>query len=110
MSSKYIINPTVCRVASLKSWVYSNPANFIPALTTPMSAPPAMNPEAKNVPLSKRALFRAVSFERLPTYQLISPQMTKGVFSSNGMNIPKANAKAGTFSHVSRTARIAPIP
>ncbi len=51
----------------------STSANFSRALTTPISAPPAMKPDAISVPRSKRALLRsASSFERVryePGYQ-----------------------------------------
>ena len=43
------------------------------ALTTPIKAPPAIKPEASNVPFSKRAEFKLWSLLRLPTYQLIAP-------------------------------------
>ena len=78
------------------------------ALTTPISAPPAMNPEAISVPRSMRALFSAASFERFETNQAIRPPTTSGALSSIGMNIPSAKARAGTPMAVSTRARAAP--
>ena len=54
------------------------------ALTTPIKAPPAIKPEASNVPFSKRAEFKLWSLLRLPTYQLIAPPIKSGVFRSKG--------------------------
>ena len=48
------------------------------ALTTPIKAPPAIKPEASNVPFSKRAEFKLWSLLRLPTYQLIAPPIKSG--------------------------------
>ena len=42
------------------------------------------------------------------TYQLMAPPMTRGTFSSMGMNIPRAKARAGTLHSVSTTAMTAP--
>ena len=74
-----------------------------------MSAPPAMNPDAKSVPLSPRALLIASLFERVVTYQLIAPPTSSGIFSSKGMNIPRAKARAGTLQRSSTNAITAPI-
>ncbi len=79
------------------------------ALTTPIKAPPAIKPEASNVPFSKRAEFKLWSLLRLPTYQLIAPPIKSGVFRSKGINIPKANANAGILQKFNTTARTAPI-
>ena len=84
--------------------------NFSSALTTPINAPPAMNPEAISVPLFRRASFRALSFERVLTYQEIAPPTSNGRLRSIGMNIPSANANAGILKKVSTMASTAPIP
>ena len=47
------------------------------ALTTPIKAPPAIKPEASNVPFSKRAEFKLWSLLRLPTYQLMAPPVQR---------------------------------
>ena len=80
------------------------------ALTTPIRAPPAMNPDASNVPFSPRALLTASSLLREVTYQLMAPPTSNGRFSSNGMNIPSAKARAGTLQNVSTNASAAPMP
>ena len=51
----------------------SAPQYFKIALITPIKAPPAINPEAINVPRSRRALFTFSSLLRVPTYQLTKP-------------------------------------
>ena len=84
--------------------------NFSRALTTPMRAPPAMNPEAMRVPLLSLASLRALSFERVLTNHEMAPPTSSGRFRSIGMNIPSANARAGTFNNVSATASTAPMP
>ena len=88
---------------------HSTPTNFSTAETTPISAPPAMNPEAISVPRSKRALFSASSFERDDTNHAIRPPTTSGAFRYIGMNIPSENANAGTPIAVSTNASAAPI-
>ena len=85
------------------------PPKRIKALTTPMSAPPAMKPEAMSVPFSPRSLLMFSSFVRVVTYQLIAPPTTSGMFSSIGMNMPSAKARAGTPQSVSTMARTAPM-
>ena len=87
----------------------STPPNFSSALTTPMRAPPAIKPLAMSVPFSPRALFTLWSLLRVVTYQLTAPPTTNGTFSSRGINIPSANARAGILSHVSTMARAAPM-
>ncbi len=82
----------------------------MPALTTPINAPPAMKPEARRVPLSFLALLISSSFERVLTNQLTRPPTSNGAFNSKGMNIPRENARAGTPSQLRRTARTAPTP
>ena len=67
-----------------------------------------MKPEAISVPRSKRALFRPSSFERPETNQATSPPTTSGAFSSMGMNMPSAKARAGTPIDVSTRASAAP--
>ena len=74
------------------------PPKRIAALTTPISAPPAMKPDASNVPFSPRSVLRVASLLRLVTYQLMAPPTTRGMFSCNGMNIPSANANAGILN------------
>ena len=86
----------------------STSANFRRALTTPISAPPAMKPDAISVPRSKRALLRASSFERFETNHATRPPTTSGAFSSIGMNMPSAKASAGTPIEVSTSASAAP--
>jgi uncharacterized membrane protein YphA (DoxX/SURF4 family) len=80
------------------------------ALTTPISAPPAINPEAMSVPFSVRASLSSLSLLRLPTYHAIAPPTSIGVFKSIGMNMPSANGRAGTLKNVRRRAMTAPIP
>ena len=86
------------------------PPNRNRALTTPMSAPPAMNPLAMRVPFSPRSLFVSASLERVVTYQFMAPPTSSGMLSSIGMNMPKAKASAGTLQIVSTIAMIAPMP
>ena len=88
----------------------STSANLRMALTTPMSAPPAMNPEAMSVPFSTRASLRALSLLRLPTNHETAPPMSIGMLRSSGMNIPSANGSAGTLKNVRMRAITAPIP
>ena len=88
----------------------STPANFRIALTTPISAPPAMKPEAISVPFSWRAEFTASSLLRLLTYQLMAPPTSRGRLRSRGMNMPRQKARAGTLNTVRRMAIAAPIP
>ena len=73
-------SPRACLMDSFISAYISTPAKRKAALTTPIKAPPAMNPEASKVPLFSRALFKSSSLLRVDTYQLISPPTTKGVF------------------------------
>ena len=54
------------------------PLKRMAALTTPISAPPAMNPEASRVPFSPRSAFTSGSLLRLVTYQLIAPPTKSG--------------------------------
>lgn len=94
--------------------IHSSFTRFIPpkrivALTTPIKAPPAMKPEASNVPFSRRALFNAWSLLRLPTYQLIAPPINSGVFSSSGINIPNEKASAGILQMFRIIASTAPM-
>ena len=86
----------------------SAPQYFRIALITPIKAPPAINPEAINVPRSRRALFTFSSLLRVPTYQLTKPPINSGVFKSNGINIPRAKANAGTPIIVKINAKAAP--
>ena len=79
------------------------------AETTPISAPPAMNPLAMSVPFSLRSRFTSAFLERVLTYQLTMPPTRSGIFSSSGMNIPRAKAMAGMPQNVSITAITAPI-
>ena len=88
----------------------STSANLRIALTTPMRAPPAMNPEAINVPFSVRAALSSLSLLRLPTYHETAPPMSIGMFRSIGMNIPRANGSAGILKNVSTRAITAPMP
>ena len=67
-----------------------------------------MKPDAISVPRSKRALLRASSFERFETNHATSPPTTSGAFSSMGMNMPSANARAGMPIDVSTSASAAP--
>ena len=52
------------------SFTILTPPKRIAALTTPISAPPAMKPDASSVPFSPRSALRAASLLRLVTYQL----------------------------------------
>ena len=94
--------------APLQALYQSAPAYFNIALITPIRAPPAINPEAIRVPLSRLALFTASSLLRVDTNQLTNPPTNQGVFNSNGINIPKAKAKAGTPIMVRIKAKAAP--
>ena len=85
------------------------PAKRMAALTTPIKAPPAMKPDASRVPFSRRTLFRAWSLLRLPTYQLMAPPISNGVFNSSGMNMPNANANAGILQKFRMMASTAPM-
>ena len=67
-----------------------------------------MKPEAMSVPRSKRALLSPSSFERFDTNHATRPPTTSGAFSSIGMNMPSANARAGTPIEVSTSASAAP--
>jgi hypothetical protein len=78
------------------------------ALTTPISAPPAMKPEAIRVPRSARALLSAASFERVVTSHATSPPTTSGALRYMGMNIPSEKGRAGTPIPVSTSASTAP--
>ena len=80
------------------------------ALTTPIRAPPAMKPEAMRVPFSWRALLTAASLERVLTYQEIAPPTSSGRLRSMGMNMPRANGRAGTLNAVRISAIAAPMP
>ena len=86
----------------------SAPKYLSSALTTPISAPPAIKPDAISVPRSRRAFFPRSLPLRLATYQLIRPPTRSGVLSSSGMNIPSANASAGTPIIVKISASAAP--
>ena len=110
MIAIYITRPRICEpaVAYQSVWKKSRPPNFIAAETTPINAPPAMKPDASNVPRSRRALLRAASVERVETYQLIKPPTMSGVFKYKGMNIPNAKGNTGTPSKLSNKAKIAP--
>ena len=85
------------------------PAKRMAALTTPIKAPPAMKPDASRVPFSRRTLFRAWSLLRFPTYQLLAPPISNGVFNSSGMNMPNANAIAGILQKFRMMASTAPM-
>ena len=63
------------------------------ALTTPIKAPPAIKPEASNVPFSKRAEFKLWSLLRLPTYQLIAGILQK--FNTTARTAPIAYKAQG---------------
>ena len=63
-----------------------------------------------SVPFSPRSLLTFASLLREVTYQLTAPPTTNGTFNSKGINIPKANAKAGIFNHVRMMASKAPMP
>ena len=52
---------------------HSTPPNFNKADTTPINAPPAMNPLAIRVPFSPRSLFTFSSLDRDVTYQFMAP-------------------------------------
>ena len=79
----------------LSAMLASMPPNFSRALTTPIKAPPAMKPLAMSVPFSPRSAFTLASLLREVTYQLMAPPTSSGTFSSNGINIPRAKARAG---------------
>jgi len=70
------------------------------ASATPMSAPPAMNPDARRIPRSWRGLTASGPSPGLgrETIQLRIPPSRMGVFSSIGRYIPRAKARAGTFT------------
>ena len=85
------------------------PAKRISALTTPISAPPAMKPDAMRVPFSPRSLFASASFERVVTNQFTAPPTRSGMLSCMGMNIPSANGSAGILQNVRITAIAAPM-
>ena len=110
MRLKYYRLPGKHELDSHSSFTRFTPQKRIPALITPIKAPPAMNPEARRVPFSLRSEFIASSLERVVTYQLIAPPTKSGIFNSNGINIPNANASAGIPQSVSTMARTAPIP
>ena len=114
MSEHTSLNGFVNHVAGTESPMsdnqISNPANFSNALTTPISAPPAIKPLAMSVPRSPRCLFTSASLLREVTHQLIAPPTTSGTFSSKGMNIPNAKANAGTLHSVRIMANSAPMP
>ena len=99
---------TASHSAPLQVEYQSAPAYFNTALITPINAPPAIKPEAISVPLSRRILFTFSSLLRVDTYQLTKPPTNNGVFNSNGINIPKAKAKAGTPIMVRIKAKAAP--
>ena len=99
---------TASHSAPLQVAYQSAPAYFNTALITPIRAPPAINPEAISVPRSRRILFTFSSLLRVDTYQLTSPPINKGVFRSNGINIPRAKARAGTPIMVRINASAAP--
>ena len=65
------------------------------ALTTPIMAPPAINPEAMSVPLSLRALLVALSFDLELMSQAMKPPTKSGMFKAKGINMPKEKARAG---------------
>ena len=69
-----------------------------------------MNPEAISVPLFNLASFTSFSLLRLPTYHEMAPPTNSGRLRSIGMNIPRANGKAGIFRRVRIMAMAAPIP
>ena len=52
----------------------------------------------------------AASLERVLTYQEMAPPTSSGRFRSMGMNMPRANGKAGTLKSVRRRAIAAPMP
>ena len=88
----------------------STSANLRIALTTPMSAPPAMNPDAISVPFSMRASFVALSWLRVLTNHEMAPPTSIGMLRSRGMNMPSAKGSAGILKNVSTRAMRAPIP
>ena len=100
--------------ASHSAFMKFSPPKRSSALTTPMRAPPAMNPLAMRVPFSPRSLASSLlsplsSLLSLVTYQLTAPPTSRGILSSKGMNIPSAKGSAGTFMRVRITAIAAPI-
>lgn len=111
ISAMYITSPNHSALfdAAQSAINHSTPTNFNTADTTPINAPPAIKPEAINVPRSKRALFNASSFEREDTNQATRPPITNGAFKYIGINIPNENANAGTPIAVKTNAKAAPI-
>ena len=88
---------------------HSTPPNFNKADTTPINAPPAMNPLAIRVPFSPRSLFTFSSLDRDVTYQFMAPPTTRGTFNCNGINIPSEKARAGIWQRSSTIAITAPV-
>lgn len=70
----YIIIDTTSLIglASHSSCTRLIPPKRMAALTTPINAPPAMNPDANRVPFSPRAALTAASLLRVVTYQLMA--------------------------------------
>ena len=77
------MSDTICDMGALMYAVLAklSPPNCMPALTTPISAPPAMKPEARSVPFSLRRWLSETSVERALTYQLIRPPTMSGKLS-----------------------------
>ena len=107
--SRYITHPSAWVVPSEIGFSYLNPAKRVSAANTPNRAPPAISPELISVPRSRRALLTASSLLRVATKYAIAPPTRIGVLSWRGMNMPRQNARAGTPSQLSNTARMAPV-
>ena len=109
---RYAASDSACDSGSASHWglMASKPPKRSSALTTPISAPPAMNPLAMSVPRSPRSWFSFLSLERVVTNQFTAPPTSSGRFSSRGMNIPRAKGSAGIFAAVRAMAMRAPMP
>ena len=108
----YATSETICEIGASRYAALAklSPPNCMPALTTPINAPPAMKPEASSVAFSFLRWFRLMSVDRELTYQFTKPPTISGKFSCKGMNIPKAKARAETPQQVSMIEMIAPMP